>query len=338
MVRRKSGFTLVELLVVIAIIGVLIALLLPAVQAAREAARRAQCTNNLKQHGLGLHNFHDTNRRFPPGASNNRSPFGTSGGQLWGTSWMAYIMPYIEMNNAYSRALLGKNQQYNSTNIRAGIGDTAGNPQFDVYLCPSSSLETTVCLSTTSPGSMVADYVGIAGAVNGFGGLAGVTQNTTPYGPAAQNGILFHNSRITFAGITDGSSNTLLVGEVGDWVWESATVKRDYRPSIQHGFAMGCNGNNNNGSDVPNNSNGRVFNTTSLRHAINPGKTQFFPSSCTDGVCQNAGNNSPLRSGHPTGCLVLLGDGSSRFIAETIDTTTLATLASRNDGAVISDF
>ncbi len=87
-----SGFTLVELLVVIAIIGILVALLLPAVQAAREAGRRTQCTNNLKQMGLALHNHHDSLRRFPPGG--DRSPVGG-----YGPSWMVHILPYIEQNS-----------------------------------------------------------------------------------------------------------------------------------------------------------------------------------------------------------------------------------------------
>ncbi|MFI4874195.1 MAG: type II secretion system protein, partial [Blastopirellula sp. JB062] len=99
--RHRQAFTLVELLVVIAIIGVLIALLLPAVQAAREAARRSQCSNNLKQMGLALHNFHDTFGRFPPGASDNSTPFGNGYTSPGGHSWMAYSMPFLELGSAY---------------------------------------------------------------------------------------------------------------------------------------------------------------------------------------------------------------------------------------------
>jgi len=336
--KGKTGFTLVELLVVIAIIGVLVALLLPAVQSAREAARRSQCTNNLKQHGLALHNFHDVNRRFPPGTANNMPPFGTAPGPRWGASWMVYIMPGLEMN-----AIAEKwkwDVHYTDTNNRALIGDgaTPASPQFPAFRCPSSALERTV--SEQAAFAMVVDYVGIAGSVNNFGGLTGIEQSTTPMGPSARNGVLYYNSKVNMAGITDGTSHTLLVSEVGEHIWvgsASNETREDFRPSRIYGFAMGCVGDETNVSNqttLPNDSyGGRAFNTTTLRYAIN--QTRYYTSACDDGVCRNGGNNTPLRSAHPGGVNALFGDGSVHFLSETIPATVLARLAARQDGEVV---
>src|SRR5436190_15716662 len=113
---RQGGFTLVELLVVIAIIGVLVALLLPAVQAAREAARRMQCTNHLKQMGLALHNFHDTNKVFP--AADDELPASTAltGSGLWKAAWTAHILPYIEQQSLFAQYRFDRDWQDTTTN------------------------------------------------------------------------------------------------------------------------------------------------------------------------------------------------------------------------------
>jgi prepilin-type N-terminal cleavage/methylation domain-containing protein len=328
----RRGFTLIELLVVIAIIAILIGLLLPAVQKVREAAARMKCSNNLKQLALGCHNYHDVNGKFMPGAANNRPPFGTAASSQWGASWMVYVLPYIEQGAIASKWQW--NQTYNSTVIRSLIGDTAGHPTISVLRCPSTALTNTHCLSTNAPGSMVPDYVGIAGSVSGFGGLTNPSQSTTPNGAHARNGILSYNSQVTMLSITDGTSNTLLLGEVGNWTTLANNTRQDYRPSVQHGFAMGCTGNNDSTEILPNNGNARVFNTTSLNYLINQDKVANF-GTCTSGVCTNASNNAPLRSGHTAGVNVALADGSVWFLHNNTTAETLARLAARNDGLVV---
>ncbi len=345
---KRHGFTLIELLVVIAIIAILIALLLPAVQQAREAARRTECKNKLKQFGIALHNFHDVNRRFPPGASNNLPPFGKATGQQWGGSWLIYIASGLELSAIADNWTFDKT--YNCCNDPANpgprelIGDLVPNnprPVFGMFRCPSSPLTQETCLSTTAPGSAVPDYVGIAGSVQGFGALNyGQTQYPTPNGDHAINGVLHYNAKNTFGDILDGSSNTMVVSEVGDFVWEGTTppAKRDWRPAVQHGWAMGCNGSNNSTTALPNSTNGRVFNTTSMRYSINQtgaDGVNTYTSACTDGVCQNAGNNQPLRSAHPGGVQALFGDGSVHFLSENSDDALIARFASRDDGQVV---
>ena len=332
--QNKKAFTLVELLVVIAIIGVLIGLLLPAVQAAREAARRSSCSNNTKQMGLALHNFESSYKRLPPGSANNMEPFGKAAGQMWGASWMVYILTHLEITVGSQWPY---DKQYNdgsATGPRRLVGDLAGSPQFSVFRCPSSNLPT-VCLSTTSPGSMIPDFASIAGHVDGFGGQT-VPSNewTAVYGVHARNGVMSYNSQVKFKSITDGLSKTMMVGEVSAPVM-NGTVERDWRPGVQHGFAMGCFCNNNNSETLPNSANGRAFNTTTIRYRINT--KQSFSGNCgSQGVCQNASNNHPLNSRHPGGVHVLFADGATKFMNDTVGDAVLANLAAKSDGQAVS--
>jgi prepilin-type N-terminal cleavage/methylation domain-containing protein len=193
---RQAAFTLVEVLVVIAIIAVLIGLLLPAVQKVREAANSIVCRNNLKQIGLALHNYHDVYQSFPPGYAANVSYvdgfLDTSPG--WG--WAAFILPYIEQDNAYRQLNLDQPPQ-NSSAIQTML---------KVFTCPADmtpdtafpvpdGFGNTVCLA--APASYAASC----------GSDATDTRDRTG------NGVFFRNSRVRFADITDGTSNTILVGE-----------------------------------------------------------------------------------------------------------------------------
>ena len=190
--RRLLAFTLVELLVVIAIIGILIALLLPAVQAAREAARRAQCTNHLKQIGLALHNYHATNECFPPG-SLRISATPTSSWQTQHISWMARILPYIEQGPLADQIPW---EEYMSWCTSKEPGNSIRRISISGYLCPSDVVKTNGVWASTN-------YVACTGSDN--------RQNIST--TASVVGIFRENSDTSFAGILDGSSSTMMVGE-----------------------------------------------------------------------------------------------------------------------------
>jgi len=197
---RRSGFTLIELLVVIAIIGTLVALLLPAVQAAREAARRTQCKNNLKQMGLALHNYHDVLRCFPPGyiAGSEHITSTTPG---W--SWAVMIMPYLELSNA--------SHTLDTLLPIEDPANTAGAIQrLPVFLCPSDIYPDSPFALTSDPANSVVviqttpcSYAGCVGNDS-----AEVDNNLVPW-----NGVLYRNSQISVDDITDGTSSTIVIGE-----------------------------------------------------------------------------------------------------------------------------
>jgi prepilin-type N-terminal cleavage/methylation domain-containing protein/prepilin-type processing-associated H-X9-DG protein len=204
---KRKGFTLIELLVVIAIIAILIGLLVPAVQKVRESAARIQCSNNLKQIGLALHNFHDTYKRFPSGIM---VAIGTGSGAVlpsscprcqqppipgkWG-SWLTWILPYMEQRNLYNELKLdGREYGY-------CLGPTSpGATVVPAYICPSDYVpKTTIQYGTY--------YFG----VNSYFGNAGT--KAWPVSTASLNGVLYYNSRVRITDITDGTSNTLMAGE-----------------------------------------------------------------------------------------------------------------------------
>lgn len=295
MFRKRHGFTLVELLVVIAIIGILIALLLPAVQAAREAARRSQCTNNLKQIALAVHNYHDTYKVFPIG--NWTTAYGT---------WLVSLLPFIEQ-----QALADRYQPWPVGYSAAGNLPVT-TVQLAAYTCPSDSNSANASLySGVTFHNYVANYgnttcsraatlgTDSAGNPNRYGGapivgmVVGVgSYNDKTYLPAA----------VKMADIWDGTSNTLLVSE---------TVQGkggDLRGFAWWGYA--CH-----------------FETYLPPNSAEPDRVQF------DSYCKpNEPGNPPCvgatpewteqilaaRSRHPGGVNAALCDGSVRFVAETI--------------------
>ncbi|HEY2783687.1 MAG TPA: DUF1559 domain-containing protein [Fimbriiglobus sp.] len=215
----RRGFTLIELLVVIAIIAVLIGLLLPAVQKVREAAARMKCSNNLKQIGLALHNYHDTNNACPPGYTDGNIDVNSTPdldlGPGWG--WSSYILPYIEQGNVY-------NQIDFTQKVGVGVNAVISQTSLSVFQCPSDQYQQAFPVydsNFTTPIATVAhsNYVGCNGWEECFTGAGG---NPQPgwgddglagiYGSGGR-GVFYRNSKTKIASVTDGTSNTIFVGE-----------------------------------------------------------------------------------------------------------------------------
>jgi len=323
--RRIRGFTLIELLVVIAIIAILIALLLPAVQQAREAARRTQCRNHLKQLGLALHNYLDAYNSFP------------IGGQvpIYQANWRASLLPYLDQAPLYNRLTQtpANGNGYNTFNGWTGDGgygtaNAALNNAFvPAYKCPSSVLSAFYVGTAdgVSPGQgngeigMTMDYVGICG---GYSAVAPFNTNAwlnTSYGTMATNGMLQIGVAKLIRDCTDGTSNTMMVGE------DSGTIANvDRRKNLGGGWGGHRGLSLSGGSGY---GNGGVITTL---YSPNPTTTPQFTG---------AGfNNNPLTSFHEGGVHALLADGGVRFISENLSFDILLRLCVINDGQVIGEF
>lgn len=340
----RKAFTLVELLVVIAIIGILIALLLPAVQAAREAARRSECKNNMKQIGLALHNHHDSVGLLPPGGAADQRPFGTRATPRgWGSGWMVYILPYIELDTLLTKCrFTGRSGWGNHHNYRI-----ADKVKIKSYFCPSSPLEPW-CSAPFGRGGrqiMAPSYTGIAGAVpdlplpgyNYAGQWAngGGSTNCCSGGKAAKNGVLYLNSDTRFASMTDGTSQTMVVGEISDFLETQNGTKVDRRAGGLHGFMIGAS----NSQKLRPGRDNRLFNMTAVRYKINrkSGWANGNGNCASEGICQNASTNEPLNSAHPGGVNALLGDGSVKYLNDNMDLSVLAAYCIRNDGKAVAE-
>ncbi|OHB80289.1 MAG: hypothetical protein A2V98_24320 [Planctomycetes bacterium RBG_16_64_12] len=319
---RRCGFTLVELLVVIAIIGILIALLLPAVQAAREAARRSQCTNNLKQLGLALHNYHDTFKVFPPG--------GISYGWNWGVYYanadvknlngLVLLLPYAEQTPLYDqfdlRVAVSDHTNFSGggTAPVAGVGTPAflsnaalAGQKLDAFHCPSDPGNPEIPAGFYSPN---ASYIGIKTNYDFSMSRGDANAGYWRYNRSNPSQRMFgENSYATFADIRDGSSNTVAMVERLYNVYDGYCAAWAYRNWVMMMDIGGPGGINMNESPL-NNWNTGGWNPAG--YVPIPGRLGefYYPG-----------------SGHPGGCNMTLGDGSVRFISETTPLTVLEAIA-----------
>ncbi len=308
---RNRGFTLIELLVVIAIIAILIALLLPAVQQAREAARRSHCKNSLKQIGLSLHNYHETHRVFPSGwiTASGANPFGTTPGStcpgstsssaVGNAPWTIMVLPFMDLANLYHQYDSNKNIAWANQS-----GYTGATENFDVW---QASVSTYVCPS--DPRAVEQNNLGCYYGVQG-GGSNYACGGQTPLRIMDNRGVLHANSRNSFRNVTDGTSNVFLVGESKYQLSAAESTKPNGWASagVTGSFAAS----------------GVVAATFNQINTV-----------IATAARNHADQTSHFGSFHVGGCHFLMADGSVHFVSENIDLATYQTLGNRADGIPI---
>ena len=338
----QRGFTLIELLVVIAIIAILIALLLPAVQQAREAARRTQCHNNLKQIGFALHSYHNSFETLPPGSVNSTGPIeNTASG--YHHSWITGLLPYIDERNAFQSI----------------------DPLVSIYDDANLPVRKKIVLPLLCPSDPASEF---ANDDNKNVGLSSYAGNHHPYsGPIDTNnhGVLFLNSRVRYKDISDGTASTILVGEASrnpeDLGWASGT-----RATLRNG---GVRINNTpTGSGYYNDMEAVAKGEMSFEELdwtspdINPGYGSYggygggYGGYGSDDMEEEESKDDAIRppspempinygfdpggfgSSHPGMATFLLCDGSVRSISQNINIPTYRNLMDRADGIIIEDF
>ena len=322
---RRRGFTLIELLVVIAIIAILIALLLPAVQQAREAARRTQCRNNLKQLGLALHNYESTHRVFPPGSLGY--PY------VW--SAQAQLLPYVDQANL--QGLLNFSVPPMTAfgagfdAVAVGKNDTAAKTRIPMLVCPSDG--------DVVPNS---GYAGISYPACTGSGINSTSVATDDGSVSNADGLIFAQSKIGFRDVVDGTSNTVAFGEqlLGDGINSAPTVN-DYRRRVIE-LSMGTQ--TTPAACLPATgpwSGQRGAKWINGHLADSMYNHYYVPNSSVDADCQNGFHNFGLvsaRSAHVGGVQIGLCDGAVRFVSENIALSIWRGMATRAGGEVPGEF
>ena len=350
--RRPGGFTLIELLMVIAIIGILIGLLVPAVQRVREAAARAQCSNNLHQIGLALHHYHDATKFFPPAYVGDPNVQGNAYGVGYpddngngpsGFAWGVLVLPYLEQGPLY--------RQFNlNAPCWAPENAAAAKTKVPVFICPSASggsegflVQRYTAGSAANPQKPVpfdppiffahSHYVTNAGIHQPWGRAPAYAYDFTVPEPipannnqlAPMDGPFYRDSKTRVADVSDGLSQTVFLGEHSSYLSNKTWVgvvpgavtapRLDLYPWPSENNGAGC-----------------------LVGAHSGPDTHDHPQVIIHAPNNPFGHTDEMYSEHPGGCNVLFGDGSVRFISQGIDPFTWVALSTRNAGDVAGEY
>lgn len=329
--RPRPAFTLIELLVVIAVVGVLVALLLPAVQKAREAARRSSCLNNLRQVGIALANHETARRQWPAGASNHVNKQ-VSPTPMVGFSWWVRVLPYAEETAVFQQLdFAGFHPGWTTLNGHNGRLASGLAPAW--FFCPSSELPRFFSVGQFRIAG--AHYVGIAGASN-EDGFPEARVNPCCYnapGQIAAGGVLPPNKSVRAAEISDGLSKTLAVAECSDYSVDADGGRRRVDGGVPNGWLTGTQ---ERGTPpeyapylAPDSADRRAaYNITTVRYAPNTRTYEL------EGVRDDRGPNNPLLSPHPGVVHAVLCDGAAIGVLDDVDVTILKALSTRDDGLV----
>ena len=308
MMRHKYqhlGFTLVELLVVIAIIGTLVALLLPAVQAAREAARKTSCSNNQRQLGIALHSYHDTKQELPFAFNDH------------GTGWTALILPQLELRTLFDTLVFAEDGDGNY-DVDGSANALACAQIISVYRCPSAPLEQADVNSgipNRAPGTYIANVSGTIGY------LDGTVHPDDLLGDRTQNGVMYWDSSTRFRQITDGLTNTVFLGEA-----PTDFYKRKDGQALDHWYI---------GSP-------QIDEPVEASNYGEPsefgGSTGIQLNAWQDDSLHGGLWETSYGSFHPGGAQLTLGDGSVQYVSDSINRAVFSALGTRDGGEIPGAF